>query len=156
MALQIRYGTEENWEANKSNIVAGEPVVTTDSERLFVGTANGAFADFANVGLLAEAYDGTTQYLVGQMCVHKGKLYACIKPTTGVWDVTAWSAATLSESVISKADYVELATMMAEMYSATATYFMGQFCIYNSDTYQCIVAITTAEPWNASHWIKLT
>ena len=48
MALQIRRGTQAEWEANKSNIVAGEPVIATDSGRLFVGTGSGTFAEFAN------------------------------------------------------------------------------------------------------------
>lgn len=49
MAIQIRRGTDANWEANNSNIVEGEPAITTDSERFFVGTGEGTFAEFANI-----------------------------------------------------------------------------------------------------------
>ena len=49
MAIQIRRGTDANWEANKSNIVQGEPAITTDSERFFVGTGDGTYAEFLNV-----------------------------------------------------------------------------------------------------------
>ena len=49
MAIQIRRGSDADWEANKSNIVAGEPAITTDSERLFVGTGSGTYAEFVNV-----------------------------------------------------------------------------------------------------------
>lgn len=49
MAIQIRRGTDAQWEANKSNIVQGEPAITTDSERFFVGTGDGTYAEFLNV-----------------------------------------------------------------------------------------------------------
>ncbi len=49
MAIQIRRGTDANWEANNSNIVEGEPAITTDSGRFFVGTGFGTYAEFANV-----------------------------------------------------------------------------------------------------------
>lgn len=49
MAIQIRRGTNANWEANKSNIVQGEPAITVDTERFFVGTGDGTYAEFVNV-----------------------------------------------------------------------------------------------------------
>ena len=49
MAIQIRRGTDADWEANKSNIVSGEPAITTDSGRFFVGTGNGTYEEFVNV-----------------------------------------------------------------------------------------------------------
>lgn len=48
MAIQIRRGTESQWNANKSNIVAGEPAVVTDTERAFIGTGNGTYMELAN------------------------------------------------------------------------------------------------------------
>lgn len=47
MAIQIRRGTDSQWESNKSNIVAGEPAITTDTGRFMVGTGTGTFAEFA-------------------------------------------------------------------------------------------------------------
>lgn len=41
MAIQIRRGTNTEWESNNSNIVVGEPAIATDAERFFVGTASG-------------------------------------------------------------------------------------------------------------------
>lgn len=51
MAIQIRRGTNAQWESNKSNIVAGEPAVTTDTGRFFVGTGNGTFKEYANMDI---------------------------------------------------------------------------------------------------------
>lgn len=54
MAIQIRRGTDSQWESNKTNIVAGEPAVTTDTERFFVGTGSGTFAEFPSVTKVAD------------------------------------------------------------------------------------------------------
>lgn len=39
-----------------------------------------------------------------------------------------------------------------DAYDETATYTVGDLCIYNNALYKCTTAITTAEAWNASHW----
>lgn len=39
-----------------------------------------------------------------------------------------------------------------DAYDDTATYAVGDLCIYNNTLYKCTTAITTAEAWNASHW----
>lgn len=49
MAIQIRRGTNAQWESNNGNIVVGEPAITTDTERLFVGTGTGTYAEFPSV-----------------------------------------------------------------------------------------------------------
>lgn len=152
MAIQIRRGTNSNWESNYSNIVSGEPAITTDSERFLVGTSVGAFAEFSNMNELAEPYDVASSYIVGQTCNYKGQIYVCLSPTSGTWDSTKWNAVTLSESVLSTDDYLELANLMASAYSTSATYFEGQFVTYSGNVYECKTAINTAEAWNASHW----
>lgn len=43
-------------------------------------------------------------------------------------------------------------TNIADAYSTSATYAVGDYCIYNSQLYRCTTAITTAEAWTASHW----
>ena len=54
MAIQIRRGTNTQWEGGKSNIVVGEPAITTDTGRFFVGTGTGTYQEFLKV-----ADDGT-------------------------------------------------------------------------------------------------
>lgn len=103
MAIQIRRGTDAQWEANKGNIVAGEPAITTDTERFFIGIGSGTYAEFP----------------------------------------------------ISKEDYLELARLMASDYSASATYFEGQFCKRSGYIYEAKADITTPEAWNSSHWTQI-
>ena len=50
MAIQIRRGTDAQWEAGKSNIVVGEPAITTDTERAFIGTGSGTYVELATIG----------------------------------------------------------------------------------------------------------
>lgn len=45
---------------------------------------------------------------------------------------------------------------IAPSYDATATYDLGDLCIYNGNLYECITAISTAEEWTAAHWTQKT
>lgn len=44
---------------------------------------------------------------------------------------------------------------VASAYDASKTYAVGDYAIHNNDLYRCITAITTAEVFTASHWIKI-
>lgn len=59
MAIQIRRGTQAQWEAEKSNIVAGEPAIATDTGNVYVGTGNGTYTELANIGDLPEKATAT-------------------------------------------------------------------------------------------------
>lgn len=41
---------------------------------------------------------------------------------------------------------------IADKYDPTATYNVGEFCLYQGVLYKCTTAITVAEAWNSSHW----
>lgn len=43
-----------------------------------------------------------------------------------------------------------------DAYDDTATYAVGDLCIYNNALYKCTTAITTAEAWNANHWTAMS
>lgn len=43
-------------------------------------------------------------------------------------------------------------TSVTADYSPSRTYSVGDKCKHNGYTYKCIVAITTPESWNSSHW----
>lgn len=45
-----------------------------------------------------------------------------------------------------------LAAEVAPVYSASATYAVGDYVTYSNQLYRCITAITTAEAWTAAHW----
>lgn len=41
---------------------------------------------------------------------------------------------------------------LAEEYSSSATYAVGDYCTHNYKMYRCTTAISTAEDWNSAHW----
>lgn len=45
---------------------------------------------------------------------------------------------------------------VGDKYDSTATYAVGDYCIYDDKLYKCNTAISTAEAWNASHWTDTT
>lgn len=52
------------------------------------------------------------------------------------------------ENGIEKSDKV----IGGDEYDSTATYEIGDFCIYNNKLYRCITAISTAEAFTPAHW----
>ena len=55
MAIQIRRGTNAQWESNKNNIIVGEPAIATDTGQFFVGTGTGTYAEFVNKDALLDS-----------------------------------------------------------------------------------------------------
>ena len=45
---------------------------------------------------------------------------------------------------------------IASAYDSTATYAVGDLCIYNNDLYECNTAISVAEAWDSTHWTQAT
>ena len=45
---------------------------------------------------------------------------------------------------------------IADEYSSSSTYKLGQLCIYNNTLYRCTTAITTAGAWDSSKWTLTT
>lgn len=45
-----------------------------------------------------------------------------------------------------------LSNNFATTYSASSTYAVGDYAVYNNVFYVCTTAITTAEAWNSAHW----
>ena len=93
----------------------------------------------------------------------------------GVTPATSWTAGEVLELVYDGTNYVIVgrgaeisdlisavdavdakADNISDAYDATATYKVGQYCIYDNTLYRCTTAITTAEAWTASHWTATT
>ena len=99
MAIQIRRGTDSEWESNKSNIVAGEPAVAMDSERMFVGTGSGTYMELANIDVLADAFDSSASYEVGDFTAYHGKVYKCNTPHSGAWNASDFDEVALADAL---------------------------------------------------------
>ena len=99
MSISVRKGTNAEWEANKSNIITGEPVITTDSKRAFYGTDTGQYMELSNIDLVAAQYNSSITYNRGNYCIYQGKLYVCkSNGITGSWDSSYWNNITIQQS----------------------------------------------------------
>lgn len=45
---------------------------------------------------------------------------------------------------------------IAEVYDATKTYAIGDYCLHDGQLYECTTEITTPEAWTAAHWTATT
>ncbi len=45
---------------------------------------------------------------------------------------------------------------IAEVYDATKTYAIGDYCLHDGQLYECTTEITTPEAWTAAHWTAAT
>lgn len=63
---------------------------------------------------------------------------------------TATAAASAADAAKDIAEAA--ATDLAEQYSTSATYAVGDYVLYNGALYRCTTAITTAEAWTPAHW----
>ena len=57
---------------------------------------------------------------------------------------------TLSEAVAALAQN----GVVADEYSVSSTYSVGDYCIHNGALYRCTTAITTGEAWTSGHWTE--
>ena len=67
-------------------------------------------------------------------------------------------AAEAANTAASAADAAaaNVAGAIADAYSASATYAVGDYCTKDGKLYRCVTAISTAEAWTAAHWAEVT
>ena len=46
-------------------------------------------------------------------------------------------------------------SIIVEEYDSTATYALGDYCVYENLLYRCISTISVAEAWTAAHWTQI-
>ena len=121
-------------------------------------------------------YNNSVPYFVGDYCVYQNKLYKCIQNilTPEDFDETKWQQCTLGgelqnikgntddnvtdvllklkigEKVYKICDFAN--KNLANEYSASSTYEVGDYVIYEDDLYKCITAVSVAEPFDSTKW----
>ena len=58
--------------------------------------------------LVAEEYDSSTAYTVGQFCIYENNLYRCISATTGTWDSTKWDKVIITDELHNGVSYLRV------------------------------------------------
>ena len=107
---------------------------------------------------LADEYDSTTSYAVGNYCIKDNVLYVCTATTTGTWDSTKWSAITVGDKLISLD--ADVATLLRDIisngytWSSTTHYAKNSIVIYNKAIYKCAVDSPTVGTFVDNEWFK--
>lgn len=106
--------------------------------------ANGGFLSGTSV---ADTYDSSLTYSVGDYVVKEGVLYRCTVaiPTPEVWDSTHWSSIVISRIIDTFNDN------FAPEYDSTETYNIGDTVTYYYKLYKCNTNNTTGV-WDITYW----
>lgn len=98
---------------------------------------------------ISNEYDPTETYNAGDYCIYEDILYKCnTNATTGVWDANKWDATNVGEELANAATK----DIISDAYDDTATYAVGDYCIYNDTLYRCNTAIATPEAFTPAKW----
>ena len=136
-----------------------------NAQAQYYATMSQTYSEMA-IEMMADEYDDTATYVVGDYVIYNNQLYKCITDVTTAesFDPTKWTAdkvvnAARDSAVLSQyyagesQNYSELAiNMMADEYNNTLTYAIGDYVIYNDQLYKCITAVTVAEPFDSTKW----
>ena len=131
-----------------------------------------------NKSNVADAYDSTETYSVGDICIHEDSIYKCKTPiaTAEAWNSTHWDAKTLDEIIeesipanvsafANDAGYLTSHqdisgkannSIIASGFDPTDTYNVGEYCMHEGALYVCSTAISTAAAWDYTKWTEIT
>lgn len=105
---------------------------------------------------VADAYSASDSHAVGDYVVRNGVLYRC---TTAIgsggetWNAAHWTVVNIGDELVAiKADIGILKEDLADAYSSSKTYAVGDYCLKDGVLYRCTSAISTAEAWTSGHW----
>ena len=119
-------------------------------------TANKTIVDAINSVLdnLADEYDESLTYSVGDCVQHNGLLYQCNTAITTAeqWDPTHWTQIKAVDVGSGGGGGGLPSDVIAPDYDSSQTYEVGDYVMHEDQLYVCNTAITTAEAWTADHW----
>ena len=98
-------------------------------------------------GLVTAYYDRQGTYQVGDYVIYDGGMYRCKKAhsASGSWVAANWDPVTVTEEI------GNMFGTLADDYSVTNTYEIGDYVVYGGKLYRCKVRAVT-ENWTAAHW----
>lgn len=130
--------------ATATTLSAGSPATVTFADNTFTfGIPKGAKGDTGATG----STGATPDFSIGTVST----LETGQSATATITGTAAAPVLNLGLPKGNKGDNGDVANV-ADAYSTSATYAVGDYCIYSSQLYRCTTAITTAEAWTAAHW----
>ena len=139
---------------NKVLIATGAGSTYTTAGTYIIDSSGGTVASFrANGATIGEVLNGQTRTEIGTSGMQ-------IVQRAGGNDTAianlGYGPGTNSGGGTSNAPYYTFGTRAttSTAYSSSATYSVGNLCVYNGIVYACKTAITTPEAWNSAHWVN--
>ena len=119
-------------------------------------TASKTIVDAINSVLdnLADEYDESLTYSVGDCVQHNGLLYQCNTDisTAEAWDPTHWTQIKAVDVGAGGGGGGLPSDVIAPDYDSSQTYAVGDYVMHEDQLYECNTDISTAEAWTAAHW----
>lgn len=106
------------------------------------------------LNMIAAPWSSEKTYSPGDTVIYKDKYYKCLSVTSSTWVNSNWKQINFSDEVKTLDKVMEY---LSRPYDPSASYKIGDVCVYNNDIYECIK--NTANPsgvWQSSYWEKTT
>ncbi len=110
--------------------------------------------DKVDIGVIADAFDYTATYAVGDYVMYNGVLYKCTNAHTGTWADADFTETKVSDEFGSGGGTADI-TVIAPAFSDTTAYAVGDFVTHEGKFYKCTTA-HSAGAWNSSHFTETT
>ena len=146
-------GTEEEFAQEIANASANAQAAAQSateaagSATAAAGSATSAAADSASASGSATSAESSAQSALSSKNAAQAAQAAAETAKTA-----AETAKTAAQTAAATAAAAYGTDLLADDYSTSGTYAVGDYVIYSGDLYRCTTAITTAEAWTAAHW----
>lgn len=110
--------------------------------------------DKVDIGVIADVFDYTATYAVGDYVMYNGVLYKCTNAHTGTWADADFTETKVSDEFGSGGGTADI-TAIAPAFSDTTAYAVGDFVTHEGKFYKCTTA-HSAGAWNSSHFTETT
>ena len=131
---------------------------TLSGNQVSVSLPQSAYAVPGVISIVLKLTSGTdiTTLLAVVGNVYQSTTDTVVDPGTILPSIETLIAAIEAAVASIPADYSSLWTSLAQAYSTSATYAVGQYVTYNGGLYRCISAISSGESWTAAHWTEVS
>ena len=111
-----------------------------------------SLSEKADFSIIAEDFDSTATYAVGDYVIYNGLLYKCTNAHSGAWVAGDFTATLVSDEFGSGGGGSVDLSVIADEFSTSVSYAVGVYVTYNGKMYKCTTA--HSGEWNASDFAE--